>query len=61
MQLRKITYTSNVPSLFFFKIFIFLSVYRIILFNLISINMSIYYIKSHIKELLMLGQKIKNK
>jgi len=61
MQLRKITKTSNVLSLFFFRIFIVLSFYRIILFNLISINMSIFYINSEIKELLMSNQKIKNK
>jgi len=61
MQLRKIKYTSIVPSFFFFKIFIILIIYRIILFNVISINMSIYYINSEIKELLMSSQKIKNK
>ena len=61
MQLRKIKYTSIVPSFFFFKIFIILIIYRIILFNVISINMSIYYINSYIKELLMLSQKIKDK
>ena len=61
MQLRKIKYTSIVPSFFFFKIFIIPIIYRIILFNVISINMSIYYINFEIKELLMLSQKIKNK
>ena len=61
MQLKKITETSNVPSLFFFNVFIVLSVYRVILFNLIFINMSIFYINSEIKELLMSSQKIKNK
>ena len=61
MQLRKIKYTSKVPSFFFFKIFIILIIYRIILFNVITINMSIYYINSEIKELLMSSQKIKNK
>ena len=40
---------------------IFLSVYSVILFNLIFINMSIFYINSEIKELLMSSQKIKNK
>ena len=61
MQLRKIKYTSIVPSFFFFKIFTIRFVYRIILLNVISVNMSIYYITYEIKELLMSSQKIKNK
>ena len=46
---------------YFCAIFIVLSIYSVILFNLIFINMSIFYINSEIKELLMSSQKIKNK